>query len=306
MDGPHPGAASRVDGPDPPRHSLRMPVPITPVAITPDTVIGGERPVLVAGPCVIESRDHCLRMAEAVAAAADRAGLPAVFKASFDKANRTSHTSYRGPGLDAGLAVLEAARAASGLPVTTDVHEAGQVPAVSDAVDLIQVPAFLCRQTDLVVACALAGTPTSIKKGQFLAPWDMAQVVDKYREAGGRDLVLMERGSCFGYNTLVSDLRSLPMMRALGTPVLFDGTHSVQMPGGRGSSSGGAGYLAPGLMRAALAIGCEGLFLETHDDPAAALSDGPNLLPLAELDTFLAQVLALHAAIGRPSVPDQL
>ncbi len=259
--------------------------------------------MIIAGPCVIESRDHCLRMAEAVAAATQRAGLPGIFKASFDKANRTSHTSYRGPGLDEGLAILDAARSACGLPITTDVHETEQVAAITQVVDLIQVPAFLCRQTDLVVACARSGTATSIKKGQFLAPWDMAQVVSKFQQAGGSKLVLMERGSSFGYNNLVSDLRSLPMMRALGVPVIYDGTHSVQMPGGQGSTSGGAGHLAPGQMRAALAVGCEGLFLETHDDPNTALSDGPNMLPLAALDDFLAQVRALHQAIGRPDVP---
>ncbi len=277
--------------------------PIPSVRLGERVEIGGELPVLILGPCVIESAEHCRRMGGLVAAEAERSGLPVVFKASFDKANRTSLSSFRGPGLEEGLRILEQVRTDTGLPVTTDVHETAQVAAVAQAVDLIQVPAFLCRQTDLIVACARSGTATSIKKGQFLAPWDMRSVVDKFFGAGGRDLVLIERGTCFGYNNLVSDLRSLPILRGLGVPVLYDGTHSVQLPGGQGTSSGGAGHLAPGLMRAALAVGCEGLFLEIHDDPAAALSDGPNQLASDRLPAFVDQILALHRAIGRPPVP---
>ncbi|MHC5067223.1 MAG: 3-deoxy-8-phosphooctulonate synthase [Planctomycetota bacterium] len=280
-----------------------MTLTIPTVTIRSSVAIGGDLPALIMGPCVIESRDHCLRMADAVATAATNAGLPAIFKASFDKANRTSIDSFRGPGLDEGLRILDEARNASGLPITTDVHETSQVAALAEVVDLIQVPAFLCRQTDLIVACAQSGLPISIKKGQFLAPWDMRQVVSKFYAAGGRDLILMERGSTFGYNNLVSDLRSLPMMRGLGCPVIYDGTHSVQMPGGQGGTSGGAGHLAPGQMRAALAVGCEGLFLEVHDDPASAKSDGPNMIKLSELPALLEQVVALHQALGRPAVP---
>lgn len=269
----------------------------------PVVAIGGPLPVLVMGPCVIESERHARKMAKALAQAAATAALPVVFKASFDKANRTSHRSYRGPGLEAGLAILAGVGDEFGLPVTTDVHEPGQVEAAATAVDLLQVPAFLCRQTDLVVACARSGVATSIKKGQFLAPWDCRPLVDKFHDAGGRNLVLIERGTTFGYNNLVSDLRSLPLLRDLGVPVIYDGTHSVQMPGGAGTTSGGAGHLAPALMRAALAVGVEGLFLEVHENPAKALSDGPNVVPLRLLPAFLEQVVALHAAIGRPPPP---
>ncbi len=271
------------------------------VAVGNGAVIGGELPVLIMGPCVIESPEHTLELAHRLRELCARHGLPLVFKASFDKANRTSHTSYRGPGIAAGLAVLAAVREQTGLPVTTDVHEPHQVEQAAAVVDLLQVPAFLCRQTDLLRACAASGRPTSVKKGQFLAGWDCRAIVEKYRSAGGRDLVLMERGNSFGYNRLVADLCNLPAMRALGVPVIFDGTHSVQAPGGGGDVSLGAGHLAPGLMRAALAMGCEGLFLEVHDDPAVALSDGANVVPLHQLDAFLGQVRALHDALGRPA-----
>ena len=253
----------------------------------PGVVIGGPLPVIIAGPCVIESRAHALKVARSVQKAAAKADLPVIFKASFDKANRTSLSGFRGPGIDEGLEILHAVREATGMPVTTDVHETAQVEAVAAAVDLIQVPAFLCRQTDLIVACAQAGTPTSIKKGQFMAPWDCQALVDKFRGSGGTDLVLMERGASFGYNNLVADLRSLPIMRGLGVPVVFDGTHSVQQPGGLGTASGGAGHLAPGLIRAALAVGCEGVFIETHPKPADAPSDGPNMLPTKDLPRLL-------------------
>lgn len=278
-------------------------VKIRPVRLSDDVVVGGPLPVLIAGPCVIESRSHALKVARTVAKAAAAADLPVVFKASFDKANRTSISGFRGPGIDDGLAILAAVREATGLPVTTDIHAVDQVAPAAAVVDLLQVPAFLCRQTDLIVACAESGTATSIKKGQFLAPWDCAAIVDKFRSAGGKDLILMERGSSFGYNNLVADFRSLPIMRSLGVPVIFDGTHSVQQPGGLGTASGGAGHLAPGMLRAALAVGCEGLFLETHPKPSEAPSDGPNMIPTRELPKLLAQLRAIHDAIGRPPVP---
>lgn len=277
---------------------------IATVRIAPGIEIGGELPVLVMGPCVIEGAEHCLAMARAVRDAAARAGLPVIFKASFDKANRTSHASFRGCGMEEGLAILARVRAETGLPVTTDVHESWQVPRVAEVVDLLQVPAFLCRQTDLIAACARSGRPTSVKKGQFLAPEDCRHIVAKFREAGGRDLVLIERGTCFGYHALVTDFRALPIMRRLGVPVLFDATHSVQLPGGAGDRSGGAAHYAPMLMRAAMAVGVEGIFFETHDDPARAPSDGPNMIPLAALEAVLADIVTLHRALGRRPPPE--
>ncbi|MFW5846000.1 MAG: 3-deoxy-8-phosphooctulonate synthase [Planctomycetota bacterium] len=270
------------------------------IRIRDEVVIGGAAPLLIAGPCVIESREHCLRMAEAVAVIAAERNLPAVFKASFDKANRTSIDSYRGPGLEAGLRILEETGRASGLPLTTDVHEPDQAAACAQVVDLLQVPAFLCRQTDLVCACAATGAAVSIKKGQGLAPWDCAPLVDKARAGGNERIMLIERGSSFGYNTLVTDMRALPQLRALGCPVIFDGTHSVQQPGGLGGSSGGQREFAPVLMRAAMAAGIDGLFIETHDDPASARSDGPNMIPLDRLGALLDRLLAIRAAAGHP------
>ncbi|MBA3686656.1 MAG: 3-deoxy-8-phosphooctulonate synthase [Planctomycetes bacterium] len=276
---------------------------IKPVRISKDVVFGGPLPVLIMGPCVIESERHALAMARAVQKAAAAVGFPVIFKASYDKANRTSHASFRGRGIAEGLAILARVKAATGLPVTTDVHDSSQVDQVAAVADLLQVPALLCRQTDLVDACARSGKPTSIKKGQFLAPWDCANIVAKFRAAGGRDLVLIERGTSFGYNTLVSDLRALPIMRGTGVPVVFDGTHSVQSPGGLGGRSGGDGHFAPMLMRAALAVGCEGIFLECHDAPRRAPSDGPNMVPLGELPALLRDLRAIHAALGRPAPP---
>ncbi|TVR13618.1 MAG: 3-deoxy-8-phosphooctulonate synthase [Planctomycetota bacterium] len=278
------------------------PVTLNDPAITPVT-IGGANPVIISGPCVIESPEHLMRMAQRVVSACHERGLPVIFKASYDKANRTSHRSFRGPGLHDGLAALRHIRDTLQVAVTTDVHETADVEAVAQSVDLIQVPAFLCRQTDLIVACARSGTATSIKKGQFLAPWDCRAIIDKFYEAGGSDLVIIERGTSFGYNNLVSDMRSLPLVRAMGVPVIYDGTHSVQMPGGGGDHSSGSGYLAPALMRAALAVGVEGLFLETHDYPEQALSDGPNVIPADDLPAFLDSVVAIHQAIGRPHPP---
>ena len=278
-------------------------VKIKPVRVAPGVVFGGKLPVLIMGPCVIESERHALTMARAVKALGRRFAFPVVFKASYDKANRTSGGAFRGRGLAEGLRILAAVKRATGLPVTTDVHEPDQVATVAKVADLLQVPAFLCRQTDLITACARSGRATSIKKGQFLAPWDCAHIVAKFRAAGGHDLILIERGSSFGYNTLVVDFRGLPQMRELGVPVVFDGTHSVQSPGGLGGSSGGDGRFAPALLRAALAVGCEGLFMEVHEAPARAPSDGPNMIPLRELPKLLRQLRALHRALGQPPPP---
>jgi 2-dehydro-3-deoxyphosphooctonate aldolase (KDO 8-P synthase) len=274
------------------------------VKIAPGVIIGGKLPVLIMGPCVIESERHALMMAKLVKQAAKRVGWPVIFKASYDKANRTSHQSFRGNGMEEGLRILARVKDATGMPVTTDVHDATQVADVAKVVDLIQVPALLCRQTDLVEACARSGRATSIKKGQFLAPQDCANIVAKFEAiAGQHRLVLIERGTSFGYNTLVSDFRSLPIMRSLGVPVIFDGTHSVQAPGGLGTKSGGSGHFAPLLMRAAMAVGVEGLFLETHNDWENALSDGPNVVPAKELQSLLKDLKAIHQALGRPAPP---
>ena len=274
------------------------------VKIAPGVIIGGKLPVLIMGPCVIESERHALTMAKLVKQAAKRVGWPVIFKASYDKANRTSHQSFRGNGMEEGLRILTRVKDATGMPVTTDVHDANQVADVAKVVDLIQVPALLCRQSDLVEACARSGRATSIKKGQFLAPQDCANIVAKFEAlAGQHKLVLIERGTSFGYNTLVSDFRSLPIMRSLGVPVIFDGTHSVQAPGGMGTKSGGSGHFAPLLMRAAMAVGVEGLFLETHDDWENALSDGPNVVPAKELQSLLKDLKAIHQALGRPAPP---
>lgn len=262
--------------------------------------------LLIAGPCVIENRDLVFQVADQVSSLCQRLGVDFVLKASFDKANRSSGQSYRGPGPDEGLAILAEARAQFGVPVLTDIHECHQAAPAAQAVDVLQIPAFLCRQSDLLEAAAraVAGTDkgVNVKKGQFLAPWDMAQVVNKLATAGleassGR-LWLTERGSCFGYNTLVVDFRSLPQLQALGCPVIFDATHAVQQPGGRGSSSGGQREFVAPLARAAVAVGVDGLFLEVHPDPEQALSDGPNMVPLHRLEALLRQLLAIRAVVG--------
>jgi 2-dehydro-3-deoxyphosphooctonate aldolase (KDO 8-P synthase) len=260
------------------------------------------RPLLIAGPCVIESEALCLAIADQLARLAQRLNLAVVFKASFDKANRSAHTSFRGPGIDQGLAVLAKVRARTGLPVLTDVHDVGQVADVAAVVDVLQTPAFLARQTDLIAAAAASGRPVNIKKAQFMAPADMVQVVAKARAAAreaGLDedrFLVCERGSMFGYNNLVVDMRALVDMRRTGCPVVFDATHSVQLPGALGSASGGERqYVAP-LARAAVAIGVAALFMETHPDPAQALSDGPNAVPLDQLDALVEQLLHLAQA----------
>jgi 2-dehydro-3-deoxyphosphooctonate aldolase (KDO 8-P synthase) len=260
---------------------------------------------LIAGPCVIENRDLVLGVAEQVKAITDRLGIRYVFKASFDKANRSSGQSFRGPGPEEGLAILQEVGQTFGVPVLTDIHESHQAAAAAQAVDVLQIPAFLCRQTDLLEAAAraVAGTTkvVNVKKGQFLAPWDMAQVVNKMAEFGldpaSDRLWLTERGSSFGYNTLVVDYRGIPQMQALGCPVIFDATHAVQQPGGRGTSTGGQREFVAPLARAAVAVGVDGLFMETHPDPDNALSDGPNMVPLHRLEALLSQLMALRQVL---------
>ena len=261
---------------------------------------------LIAGPCVLESPELVFDMAAELKAISERLGIRLLFKTSFDKANRSSGGSFRGPGLEQGLAVLAQLKQELGVQLLTDIHESHQAAAVGQVVDVLQIPAFLCRQTDLLVAAAAAvqnpaaaASVVNVKKGQFLAPWDMAQVVSKLREAGlqGSDqLWLTERGTSFGYNTLVVDMRSLPQLRQLGCPVIFDATHSVQQPGGRGSSTGGQREFVAPLARAAMAVGVDGLFIETHPNPDQALSDGPNMVPLQRLEPLLEQLLAIRAA----------
>lgn len=249
-----------------------------------DVKVGNDLPlVMIAGPCVMESRSHALDMSGALAEMAKNIGIGLIYKTSFDKANRTSATGERGLGLDAALQVFADIRKETGLPVLTDVHEAGHCAAVADAVDVLQIPAFLCRQTDLLVAAAKTGKAINVKKGQFLAPADMVNVVDKISGAGNADVMVCERGVSFGYNTLVSDMRSLPVMAQTGCPVVFDATHSVQQPGGQGTSSGGQREFAPVLARAAVAVGVAAVFMETHQDPDNAPSDGPNMIPLDQL-----------------------
>jgi len=261
------------------------------------TIGRGAPLALIAGPCVIESRDAALRHADWLAAAASREALPLVYKSSFDKANRTSLTSFRGVGIDAGLRILEDVRRETGLPVLTDVHEREQIPAVAAVVDVLQTPAFLCRQTDFVVAVAGAGKPVNLKKGQFVSPVEMQRVVEKARSTGNPDLLVTERGFAFGYNNLVSDMRALPVLAETGCPVVFDATHSVQRPGGDGAVSGGDRLMVPTLARAAVAAGADAVFLEVHEDPDHALSDGATSLRLDALPALLRQLAALARVV---------
>ncbi len=255
--------------------------------------IANDRPLtLIAGPCAIESREHALATAETLREIAERVGIGLIYKSSFDKANRTSLDSPRGIGMDEGLAILAAVRERIGCPVLTDVHAPDQCASVAEAVDVLQIPAFLCRQTDLIVAAAHTGRALNIKKGQFLAPWDMANVVAKAVSAGCRDVMVCERGVSFGYNTLISDMRALPILRQTGCPVVFDATHSVQQPGGLGGRSGGQREFVPVLARAAVAVGVAAVFMETHENPDSAPSDGPNMVPLAEMEALLAELVA--------------
>ena len=257
---------------------------------------GNDLPLtLIAGPCQMESRDHAFDMAGALKDICGRAGIGLVYKTSFDKANRTSLSGKRGVGLAQALPVFADLRAELDLPVLTDVHEPGQCAEVAEAVDILQIPAYLCRQTDLLIAAAKTGCVVNVKKGQFLAPWDMANVLAKIVESGNANVLLTERGASFGYNMLVSDMRALPQMAATGAPVVFDATHSVQQPGGRGTSSGGERQFVPVLARAAVAVGVAGLFIETHQDPDNAPSDGPTMLPLADMAPLLGKLMAFDA-----------
>ena len=257
-----------------------------------DARFGNALPLaLIAGPCAMESRAHALEVASALKEIAGRLKIGLVYKSSFDKANRTSGGSARGVGMKAALPVFAEIREALGLPVLTDVHDAAQCAAVAEAVDVLQIPAFLCRQTDLLVAAAQTGRVVNVKKGQFLAPWDMANVVAKITGAGNRNVLVTERGASFGYNTLVSDMRALPILAGIGAPVVFDATHSVQQPGGQGTSSGGERQFVPVLARAAVAVGVAAVFIETHPDPDKAPSDGPNMVPLKELEPLLKRLI---------------
>ena len=244
--------------------------------------VGGKRPlVLIAGPCVIESREGCLEIAGKLARLAKTQKIPLIFKASYDKANRSSVRSYRGPGLERGLEILQEVKDRYGVPVLTDIHSVAEAERAAKVVDIIQIPAFLCRQTDLVVAAGRTGIPVNVKKAQFMAPWDMRNVIEKIESTGNRRIILTERGASFGYNNLVADMRSLLVMREYGYPVVFDATHSVQRPGGAGDRTGGDGCWAPALARAAVATGCDGVFMETHVKPEEALSDRENTIPFA-------------------------
>jgi 2-dehydro-3-deoxyphosphooctonate aldolase (KDO 8-P synthase) len=261
------------------------------------------RLILIAGPCVIESEKLCLQVAERLRLLCERLDLTYIFKASFDKANRTSGQSPRGPGLKAGLKILARVRARVGVPVLTDVHTEAQAAAAGESVDVLQIPAFLCRQTDLIHAAVRTGRIVNLKKGQFLSPAEMGPVVRKAAEAGGRRLLVTERGTTFGYNNLVADMRAIPLLRGLGFPVIFDATHAVQLPGGGGDKSSGQREFAPVLARAAIAAGADGLFLETHPRPDRALSDGPNMIPLRDMSALLEQVVCLRVALQATAQP---
>jgi len=267
--------------------------PPNPIVAAGAVRFGNDLPLaLIAGPCVLESRGHALDMAGALKEITSRLGISLVYKTSFDKANRTSAASARGVGLDGALGVFAEIRATLGLPVLTDVHESAQCAELAAVVDVLQIPAFLCRQTDLLVAAARTGRVVNVKKGQFLAPWDMTNVVAKITGAGNANVLVTERGASFGYNTLVSDMRALPILARTGAPVIFDATHSVQQPGGRGTASGGEREFVPVLARAAVAVGVAGVFIETHQDPDRAPSDGPNMVPLRDMEALLRRLMA--------------
>lgn len=256
-----------------------------------------DRMLLIAGPCSMESREVCFEVAGEMKGFAERHGVDYWYKTSFDKANRTSVSSWRGLGMDRGLEILQEVKDEFGLRIVTDIHEPWQAAPAAEVADMLQIPAFLCRQTDLLLAAAATGRPVNVKKAQFLAPWDMANVVGKLEDGGCRDIILCERGTTFGYNNFVVDMTSIPQMQRFGYPVIFDATHSVQKPGGRGSSSGGARDMVPYLAKAALAAGADGLFMEVHPDPDAALCDGQNMVPLAEMDGFLEAALRVYGAV---------
>lgn len=273
--------------------------------ITNTLAIGDDCPLtLIGGPCVIESEDFTLRMAEQINQVCDRLGVSFIFKSSFDKANRTSINSFRGHSMEAGLEILQRVKDRIGVPVLTDIHESYQAATVAEVVDVLQIPAFLCRQTDLLLAAAVTGRAVNVKKGQFLAPWDMKHVVSKLEAGGTNRILLTERGTSFGYNTLVVDFRSLPQLRSFGYPVVFDATHSVQMPGGQGNKSGGQRQFVPHLARAATAVGIDALFIEIHENPDIAPSDGPNMIPLANLEHLLEEILCIRAGLEVATQPD--
>lgn len=263
-------------------------------------LIGGKEPLaLLAGPCVLEGYERSLAIGKAVKEITDRLGIPYIFKASYDKANRSSFSSFRGPGLTEGLAILQKIKDELGVPVVSDVHETVQTAPAAQVLDILQIPAFLCRQTDLLNSAAQTGKAVNVKKGQFLAPWDMKNVISKLEEAGNEKILLTERGASFGYNNLVTDMRSLAIMRSFGYPVVMDATHSVQIPGGQGTTSGGQSQFVPHMARAAAAVGIDALFLEVHDNPAEALSDGPNMVRLDQLEALLKDVLTIDALVRR-------
>ena len=274
-----------------------MTAPSAPVEIGPVRLANHLPIALIAGPCQMESRQHALETAAALKEIATRRGIGLIYKTSYDKANRTSGKAARGVGMAAALPVFAEIRETLGLPTLTDVHEADHCAPVAEAVDVLQIPAFLCRQTDLLLAAARTGRAVNVKKGQFLAPWDMANVAAKVTEAGNPRVILTERGASFGYNTLVSDMRALPIMARTGHPVVFDATHSVQQPGGQGTSSGGQREFVETLARAAVAVGVAGLFIETHQDPDRAPSDGPNMVPLAQFEALVARLQAIDALV---------
>jgi len=262
--------------------------------------LGGHNPLfLIAGPCVVESEAHARSMAERVAKIASVAGVPYIFKASYDKANRSSAKAFRGPGLSEGLRILAKIKSDLHLPILTDIHDASQAVPAAEVVDILQIPAFLSRQTDLLVAAAKTGRIVNVKKAQFLSPWDMGNVAEKIAAAGNQKIILTERGASFGYNNLVVDMRTFPVLAKFGYPVVYDVTHSVQLPGGRGHASGGQPEFIEPLARAGIATGVDGIFLETHDNPAAALSDGPNALPLSQLPQLLARLKELSTLVRR-------
>lgn len=258
--------------------------------------VGSGDPFFILGPCGLEDEEFAWRMARALKEIADRTGIDFIFKASYDKANRTSVDSYRGPGVVEGCRILGEIGKELGVPVTTDIHTPEEVEVASESIDLLQIPAFLCRQTDLLAAAAKSGRPVNVKKGQFLAPWDIEPIIGKLKHFDCHRFAITERGTTFGYNNLVADMRSLPWMREQGVPVIFDATHSVQRPGGLGGTTGGDGVLAPVLARSAVAAGVDGVFMEVHEDPSKALSDGPNQIPLSEIENILTRLLAIHQA----------
>lgn len=271
-----------------------QPVPVK------DFFIGPNQPLAVmCGPCVIESESHCLRAAEQLKKIFEAQDIPLIFKSSYDKANRTSHRSFRGPGIHEGLRILARVKQELDLPVVTDVHSPEEAKVAGEVCDMLQIPAFLCRQTDLIVAAANTGAVVSVKKGQFMAPWDMSNVVEKIRETGNQKIILVDRGTCFGYNNLVSDMRAIPIMQRFQVPVCFDATHSVQLPGGQGTSSGGEREFVGILAKAAVAVGANCLFMEAHPDPAKAKSDAAVVLPFADLPLLLNQLNQLYHVVNR-------